>query len=125
MYLLKNHWLIIFGSYAPLKKAAKHYGIVSQMGNQGHTTNGIRLVKEWYEAGVLGEVREVIAWQGKIDFEKDSYFAKPNTFPPQAETSTQLGWIGICGRALLQNVRLIIFMPPEHGEVFMISVMEN
>ena len=68
-----------------LQKAAKHYGVVSQMGNQGHTTHGIRLVKEWYEAGVLGEVREVIAWQGKIDFEKDTYFAKPATFPPQAE----------------------------------------
>ncbi|MBT5493757.1 MAG: Gfo/Idh/MocA family oxidoreductase, partial [Flavobacteriaceae bacterium] len=37
-----------------LKKAAKYYKIVSQMGNQGHTTNGIRLIKEWYEAGVLG-----------------------------------------------------------------------
>ena len=68
-----------------LKKAAKHYGVVSQMGNQGHTTNGIRLVKEWYEAGVLGEVREVIAWQGKIDFERDGYFATPNTFPPQVD----------------------------------------
>ena len=27
-----------------LKKAANYYGIVSQMGNQGHTTNGIRLI---------------------------------------------------------------------------------
>ncbi len=68
-----------------LKKAAKHYGVVSQMGNQGHTTNGIRLVKEWYEAGVLGEVKEVIAWQGKINFEKDYYFAKPSSFPPQKD----------------------------------------
>ena len=67
-----------------LQKAAKHYGVVSQMGNQGHTTNGIRLVKEWYEAGILGEVREVIAWQGKIDFEKDTYFDKPSSFPPAA-----------------------------------------
>ncbi len=77
-----------------LKKAAKHYGIVSQMGNQGHTTNGIRLVKEWYEAGVLGEVREVIAWQGKIDFEKDkSYFALPDSFPPQPqEVPNGLDW---------------------------------
>ena len=65
-----------------LKKAAEHYGVVSQMGNQGHTTNGIRLVKEWYEAGVLGEVKEVIAWQGKINFEKDGYFGKPESFPP-------------------------------------------
>ena len=65
-----------------MKKAANYYGVVSQMGNQGHTTNGIRLVKEWYEAGVLGEVKEVIAWQGKINFEKDSYFGKPESFPP-------------------------------------------
>ncbi len=76
-----------------LKKAAKHYGVVSQMGNQGHTTNGIRLVKEWYDAGVLGEVKEVIAWQGKIDFERDGYFAAPNTFPPQVdEVPNGLDW---------------------------------
>lgn len=68
-----------------LKKAAKHYGVVSQMGNQGHTTNGIRLIKEWYEAGVLGEVKEVIAWQGKINFEKDGYFGKPSSFPPPVD----------------------------------------
>ncbi|WP_423128912.1 Gfo/Idh/MocA family oxidoreductase [Gaoshiqia sp. Z1-71] len=76
-----------------LKKAAKHYGIVSQMGNQGHTTNGIRLVKEWYEAGVLGEVTEVIAWQGKIDFANDGYFGKPTTFPPEPqEVPAGLDW---------------------------------
>ena len=68
-----------------MQKAAKYYGVVSQMGNQGHTTNGIRLIKEWYEAGVLGEVREVIAWQGKIDFEKDGYFKKPASFPPAVD----------------------------------------
>ncbi len=68
-----------------LKKAAKYYKVVSQMANQGHTTNGIRQVKEWYEAGVLGQVKEVIAWQGKIDFARDSYFSKPDSFPPAAE----------------------------------------
>jgi len=68
-----------------LKQAAKHYGVVSQMGNQGHTTNGIRLVKEWYEAGVLGQVKEVIAWQGKIDPIHDGYFRKPDSFPPKEE----------------------------------------
>ena len=76
-----------------LKKAAKHYGVVSQMGNQGHTTNGIRLVKEWYEAGILGQVKEVIAWQGKINFIEDGYFGKPTTFPPQADQVPQgLNW---------------------------------
>lgn len=66
-----------------LKKAASYYGVVSQMGNQGHTTNGIREIKEWYEAGILGEVREVIAWQGKINFENSRYFALPKKNPPQ------------------------------------------
>ena len=76
-----------------LKKAAKHYGIVSQMGNQGHTTNGIRLVKEWYESGVLGQVKEVIAWQGKLDFKNDGYFTKPDSFPPPAqEIPKELDW---------------------------------
>ena len=48
-----------------LKKAAKYYNIVSQMGNQGHTTDGIRSIKEWYEQGYLGQVTEVHAWLEK------------------------------------------------------------
>lgn len=68
-----------------LKKAAKHYGVVSQMGNQGHTTNGIRLAKEWYDAGILGQVKEVIAWRGKLTFKKNGFFDKPTSFPPRAE----------------------------------------
>lgn len=67
-----------------LKKAAKHYGIVSQMGNQGHTTNGIRLIKEWYDAGVLGQVKEVHAWFGPFEFKPDGYWTKPESFPPPA-----------------------------------------
>ena len=76
-----------------MKKAAEYYGIVSQMANQGHTTNGIRNVKEWYDAGVLGEVKEVIAWQGKVNFEKDWYFGRPETIPPQVhEIPKGLNW---------------------------------
>lgn len=65
-----------------LKKAAKHYGIVSQMGNQGHTTNGIRLIKEWYNAGILGQVKEVHAWFGPFEFKPGGYWTKPESFPP-------------------------------------------
>lgn len=69
-----------------LKKAAKHYGVISQMGNQGHTTEGIRRVKEWYDAGVLGNVTEVIAWFNGPHFREDGYFLKPDNFPPSKET---------------------------------------
>ena len=68
-----------------LKKAAKYYKVVSQMGNQGHTTNGIRLIKEWYDQGVLGKVREVHAWHGKFKFGPGKYFTKPKTFPPGSD----------------------------------------
>ena len=45
-----------------LQKLAAEKKVVTQMGNQGHSFEGARLVKEWYEAGLIGEVREVITW---------------------------------------------------------------
>jgi len=45
-----------------LQKAAKHYGVQTIMGNQGRCSNGIRQIKEWYDAGLLGQVAEVHAW---------------------------------------------------------------
>ena len=45
-----------------LAKAAKQYGVVTQMGIQGHSGDGIRLISEWIQAGLLGEVKEVDAW---------------------------------------------------------------
>ena len=65
-----------------LKKAANYYGIVSQMANQGHTTNGIRQVKEWYDSGILGEVREVHAWFGEFNFKPGHWWDMPSVFPP-------------------------------------------
>lgn len=76
-----------------LKKAASHYGIVSQMGNQGHTTNGIRLIKEWYDAGILGQVKEVYAWFGPFDFKTGGYWTKPEKFPPPVQPiPAELDW---------------------------------
>jgi len=65
-----------------LQKAAKHYKVITQLANQGHATNGIRQVKEWYEAGILGNVTEVIAWFDGPAFGKGMYFNKPESFPP-------------------------------------------
>jgi predicted dehydrogenase len=33
-----------------LRKAESYYKVITQMGNQGHTTEGIRLQKEWFDA---------------------------------------------------------------------------
>lgn len=83
-----------------LKKAAKHYKVINQLGNQGHTTNGIRQVKEWYEAGILGEVKEVIAWFNGPHFSPTGYFDYPDTFPPSAERAPKdLNWDAWLGPA--------------------------
>ncbi|MDR2462569.1 MAG: Gfo/Idh/MocA family oxidoreductase [Verrucomicrobiales bacterium] len=48
-----------------LKEAARKAGVVTQMGNQGHTNEGTRLVKEWIDAGAIGTVTEVHAWTNR------------------------------------------------------------
>ena len=48
-----------------LKAAAVKYGVVTQMGNQGHANEGTRLTKEWIDAGVIGTVREVHFWTNR------------------------------------------------------------
>ena len=47
-----------------LAKAAKEAGVVTQMGIQGHSAEGLRLICEWIWAGAIGTVREVDAWCG-------------------------------------------------------------
>src|SRR5689334_19410875 len=36
--------------------------LVTQMGNQGHSSEGARLINEWIQAGVIGPVRQVYVW---------------------------------------------------------------
>ncbi len=48
-----------------LTEAVKRAGVVGQMGIQMHSTEGIRLVKEWVEAGLLGTIRKVDCWTNR------------------------------------------------------------
>lgn len=50
------------GEARELLRLARLNGVCTQMGNQGHAGEGIRLVKEWFDAGVIGDVREVNIW---------------------------------------------------------------
>lgn len=45
-----------------LARLAREKKVATQMGNQGHAFDATRLLKEWFDAGVLGEVREVHTW---------------------------------------------------------------
>jgi predicted dehydrogenase len=43
-------------------KVAKETGVATQLGNQGHSSEGIRQTVEWLRAGAIGAVREIHAW---------------------------------------------------------------
>lgn len=45
-----------------LAEAAAKYDVVTQMGIQGHSQDGIRLITEWIADGAIGEVTEVDSW---------------------------------------------------------------
>lgn len=45
-----------------LAKLAAESNVATQMGNQGHANEGTRMLKEWLQAGVIGEVRELHSW---------------------------------------------------------------
>lgn len=48
-----------------LTEAARKYKVVTQMGNQGHSEEGLRLMQEWFNAGAIGPVREVHCWTNR------------------------------------------------------------
>lgn len=45
--------------------ALRNRKLVTQMGNQGHSGEGARLINEWIQAGIIGPVREVHVWTNR------------------------------------------------------------
>ncbi|QDA61585.1 Gfo/Idh/MocA family protein [Hymenobacter jejuensis] len=45
-----------------LTEAAKRYKVVTQMGNQGASNDGVRQLQEWYDAKIIGDVHTVYCW---------------------------------------------------------------
>jgi predicted dehydrogenase len=46
-------------------EAARRPRQSTQMGNQGHANEGIRLIREWVEAGIIGEVSHIDYWTNR------------------------------------------------------------
>ncbi|MGD8726161.1 MAG: Gfo/Idh/MocA family oxidoreductase [Gemmatimonadales bacterium] len=53
------------GEARELMRAARAAGVATQMGNQGHSWEGTRQIREWVEAGWIGTVREVHYWTNR------------------------------------------------------------
>ncbi len=76
-----------------LMEAAREAKVVTQMGNQGHSSDGMKMMCEWIWDGAIGEVREVDVWtthpvwpQGMLE--------RPKETPPVPDTLDWDLWLG-------------------------------
>jgi predicted dehydrogenase len=75
-----------------LKKRAKEAGVITQMGNQGHTKEGWRLIKEWYDAGIIGEIEDIYIWTNRpIWPQGDLKMPREKPVPPTLDYNCWLG----------------------------------
>jgi predicted dehydrogenase len=74
-------------------KVAEETGVATQMGNQGHSREGIRQTCEWIWAGAIGPVREVHAWVGATRWNK-TLTSRPEETPPVPSGVNWDLWLG-------------------------------
>lgn len=69
-------------------KVAKEMGVATQLGNQGHSGDSIRVTCEMIWAGEIGEIREVQAWTNASRWNKTHLGGRP----PEAPIPKGFNW---------------------------------
>jgi len=72
--------------------AATHYGVATQMDNEHHAAEALRLQVEWIQAGAIGEVREVHIYTNRPVWPQ-GMDKRPDPSPPPETIDWDL-WIG-------------------------------
>ncbi len=75
-----------------LTEAAHKYKVATQMGNQGHSGEGARLICEWIWDGAIGPVREVHCWTNRPVWPQG--IGRPKDMPPVPSTLDWDLWLG-------------------------------
>jgi predicted dehydrogenase len=77
-----------------LAEAAREHKVVTQMGIQGHSMEGLRLVTEWINDGAIGTVREVHVWTDRPAGWWPQGVGRPADTPPTPNTLDWDLWLG-------------------------------
>ena len=77
-----------------LKRLAKEAGVFTQMGNQGHSMEGWRNLREWTEAGILGEIEDIYCWTDRAIWPQGESLKIPAGEPVPPEVDYNL-WLGV------------------------------
>ena len=76
-----------------MMKAAKEYGVVTQLGNQGHSFESIRFFREWVQDGAIGNVHTIHAGCRAVNSGIDvlPHLQEEHAVPPTLEWDLWLG----------------------------------
>lgn len=77
-----------------LTEAVREHKVASQMGNQGRSCEGARLVCEWIWGGVIGKIREVHAWTNRPVWPQGIEVERPKETPAVPAGLDWDKWIG-------------------------------
>ncbi|NLH43372.1 MAG: Gfo/Idh/MocA family oxidoreductase [Planctomycetes bacterium] len=81
-----------------LTEAAREAKVQTQMGNQGHSSDEIRMLNEWIQDGAIGPVHEVYAWTdrpvGGDPWSDFPIMARPKETPDVPKTLDWDLWLG-------------------------------
>ncbi|MBC7534932.1 MAG: Gfo/Idh/MocA family oxidoreductase [Ferruginibacter sp.] len=70
-----------------LTEAARKYKVVTQMGNQGASQEGVRIMQDWYNAGLIGDATTIYCWTNRPSWPQG--FGKPTV---KDEVPKELDW---------------------------------
>ena len=75
-----------------MTQAATQYKVVTQMGNQGSSGDGVRQMREWYNAGLIGEAHTVYCWTDRPVWPQGVAWPKVSAaIPPELNWDLWLG----------------------------------
>ena len=77
-----------------MARVAAETRLVTQMGNQGHGGDGLRQIREWILAGVIGAVREMHGWSDRPLGWWKQPATRPTDRPPVPATLDWDLWLG-------------------------------
>lgn len=66
-----------------LTEAAVKYKVVTQMGNQGASGDGVRQLIDWYNAGIVGDIHTVYCWTNRPVWPQGIVWPVKSAKPPK------------------------------------------
>jgi predicted dehydrogenase len=93
-----------------LAEEARRHGVATQMGNQGQSSEGARLLCEYLQAGAVGTVKEVICWSDHANG-----FPAGHVRPPALPVPKELDWESWIGPAPFRDYHATLHLHTWHS----------